>query len=345
MLDAGISALEQQRFAYTAKGEGWKRSLATAWATRARWGKFALAGVGALVVAFGVYHFTVAAPRAREAAAIQRELTTELPRALRAEHDRVLAGTQEAPPRAEAARLLAEGEAAARAANLTEARARRTALNDLAARLAAAYTVRIVNRPGEPSAVWRVPAANPRARNYYLVVEAVDRDGRPVEVPYHQRGRRPRHTRLALGPARAGGGIRTRPPRQAGGRHHRPACDRPEGCRQHHDELDRADHRGGDPVMVSGVAVLQEMDQRLADAQREASAAQTQADTLAARREGLRSEEAEALRELARLRVLETCDVQDRSGCARCRRRAGTGEPASPCDGTRSRAARRARCA
>ena len=40
-----------------------------------------------------------------------------------------------------------------------------------------------MNRPGEPSAVWRVPAANPRARNYYLVVEAVDRNGRPVEVP------------------------------------------------------------------------------------------------------------------------------------------------------------------
>lgn len=183
VLDAGISALEQQRFAYTPKGQGWKRSLATAWATRGRWGKFALAGLGALVVAIGVYQVTVVMPRAREAAAIQRELTTELPRALRAEHDRVLAGAQEAAPRAEAARLLAEGEAAARAGNLAEARARRVALNDLAARLASAYTVRIVNRPGEPSAVWRVPAANPRARNYYLVVEAVDRDGRPVEVP------------------------------------------------------------------------------------------------------------------------------------------------------------------
>ena len=69
-----------------------------------------------------------------------------------------------------------------------------------------------------------------------------------------------------------------------------------------------ADQRGGDPVMVSGVAVLQEMDQRLAEAQREASAAQTEADTLAARREGLRTEEAEALRELARLRLLELAD-------------------------------------
>lgn len=183
VLDQGILALEEKRFAYTPKGEGWQRSLATAWATRARWGRLALAGVAVLVVGLGAYWFTVVAPRQREAAAIARELQTDLPRALRAEHDRVVAGTQEPAPRAEAARLLAEGEAAARAGSLADARARRQALADLTARLAAAYTVRIVNRPGEPSAVWRVPAANPRARNYYLVVEAVDRDGRPVQVP------------------------------------------------------------------------------------------------------------------------------------------------------------------
>ncbi len=60
--------------------------------------------------------------------------------------------------------------------------------------------------------------------------------------------------------------------------------------------------------MVSGLAVVQEMDQRLADAQREASAAQTEADRLAAQRDGLRAEEAEALRDLARLRLLELAD-------------------------------------
>jgi len=183
VLDQGIVALEEKRFAYTPRGEGWRRSLAVAWATRGRWGKFAAAGFGALVLLYGAYWFTVVAPANREAAAITRELQQDLPRALRAEHDRVLAGTQEAAPRAEAARLLAEGEAAARAGRLADARARRDALAGLAARLAAAYSVRIVNRPGEASAVWRVPAANPRARNYYLIVEAVDRDGRPVEVP------------------------------------------------------------------------------------------------------------------------------------------------------------------
>lgn len=60
--------------------------------------------------------------------------------------------------------------------------------------------------------------------------------------------------------------------------------------------------------MVNGVAVLQEVDGHLAEAQRQASAAQTEADRLAARREGLRTEEAEALRELARLRLLDLAD-------------------------------------
>jgi hypothetical protein len=60
--------------------------------------------------------------------------------------------------------------------------------------------------------------------------------------------------------------------------------------------------------MVNGGTVLQEVDARLADAQRESSAAQTEADRLAAQREGLRTEEAEALRELARLHLMQIAD-------------------------------------
>jgi len=183
VLDQGIAALEQKRFSYERKGEGLARSLATLWVTRARWGKVVLGALGAVLLAIVVWQVAFVAPQHRQEAAIERELSTGLPRALQAEHDRVLAGTTEAGPRADAARLLAEGLAAARAGNLVEARARRDALNTLAARLAADYTVRIVNRPTEPSGVWRVPALNPRARNFYLIVEAIDAEGRPVQVP------------------------------------------------------------------------------------------------------------------------------------------------------------------
>jgi hypothetical protein len=46
-----------------------------------------------------------------------------------------------------------------------------------------AYTLQIVSRPGEKSGVWRVPEANPKARNYYIIVEALAADGRTLEVP------------------------------------------------------------------------------------------------------------------------------------------------------------------
>ena len=53
----------------------------------------------------------------------------------------------------------------------------------LRADVEAAYEVRIVNRPGQRSGIWRVPGANPDARNYYIIVEAVDRYGAVLEVP------------------------------------------------------------------------------------------------------------------------------------------------------------------
>ncbi|MBR0669561.1 hypothetical protein [Neoroseomonas soli] len=60
--------------------------------------------------------------------------------------------------------------------------------------------------------------------------------------------------------------------------------------------------------MVSGGAVLQEVDGHMAEAQRVASATQAEVDRLAARRDGVRAEEAEALRALARLRLTELAE-------------------------------------
>ncbi len=55
--------------------------------------------------------------------------------------------------------------------------------------------------------------------------------------------------------------------------------------------------------MLSGRQVLDSVDERLARAEREARAAQQEADTLVARRDTLRTDETAALRDLARLRV------------------------------------------
>lgn len=44
------------------------------------------------------------------------------------------------------------------------------------------YTYRVVNRQGEKSGVWRYHDSSPNARNHYLVVEAVDDDGKPATL-------------------------------------------------------------------------------------------------------------------------------------------------------------------
>ena len=56
-------------------------------------------------------------------------------------------------------------------------------LTQLRARLNQTYHLRIVARPGEDTGVFRIPDVNSAARNYYIVVEAVDAGGNALSVP------------------------------------------------------------------------------------------------------------------------------------------------------------------
>jgi hypothetical protein len=51
------------------------------------------------------------------------------------------------------------------------------------AQLDLAYTLRIVNREGVQSGVWRYHSSAPDGKNYYLVVEALGADGRAIALP------------------------------------------------------------------------------------------------------------------------------------------------------------------
>ena len=59
------------------------------------------------------------------------------------------------------------------------------------AELELAFELRVVSRPNEYSGVWRVPDVNSHARNYYLIVEAVDAGGNVLrrEVRNEEDGR------------------------------------------------------------------------------------------------------------------------------------------------------------
>lgn len=57
------------------------------------------------------------------------------------------------------------------------------ALSQIVETLGLNYTLTVVNRPNVRSGVWRYSTNNRNARNYYLVVEALDPQGKPVAIP------------------------------------------------------------------------------------------------------------------------------------------------------------------
>jgi hypothetical protein len=171
ILEEGVAALKEDRFVYRPPPEGLGVKLARIYVTRGRWGKWVLGGIGALLIALAVNYFVFVAPDAA------------LPDELSAAHAQVLEIAKSNDVREGAERLLNAGKAALGNRDKGAARAALRSLEDMRTGLEQEYSLRIVNRPGEQSGVWRVPDINTRARNYYIVVEAIDPTGRVLTVP------------------------------------------------------------------------------------------------------------------------------------------------------------------
>ncbi|MFT6408788.1 MAG: hypothetical protein ACJAQ6_002210, partial [Arenicella sp.] len=45
------------------------------------------------------------------------------------------------------------------------------------------YSIRVISRPKQNSGIWRNPPNNPSGKNYYLIVEAIDKSNRVLELP------------------------------------------------------------------------------------------------------------------------------------------------------------------
>ena len=74
------------------------------------------------------------------------------------------------------------GMSALRGGQIADAEAALSELKRLNSQLLQSYSLQVVSRDGEQSGVWRVPERNPNARNYYLIVEALGRDGKPLAL-------------------------------------------------------------------------------------------------------------------------------------------------------------------
>jgi len=193
VIDEGIKALQESRFVYTPPGASLGRSLALFWINRGRIAGWAAAIAIVAALLWGGYYLGIERPRqlAAEQAAIAAEkerielaqLPTTLPRRLDAAHDHIASLSTDAFVKLRAKTTRERALAAVERRDWNEAKQLTGDLEAFAALVAQSYTLRIASRPDVPTGVYRVPSLNESARNYYLIVEAIGDDGRPVAVP------------------------------------------------------------------------------------------------------------------------------------------------------------------
>ena len=200
VLAEGVAALREERFAYRPSEPGLARSLALFWVRRSQWGRPLAAGLLSIFLGVSGYWALWKLPAEQRLAAEQTELVDVLPKRLGTELDRIRAIALDASVLPDAERLKTEGDAAVRAGDLTVARAKADQLVRLREALDQSYTLRVISSPNQRSGVFRIPKANPNAKNYYLIVEAVGPDGKtlPILINSEEDGRAERVTQWGV---------------------------------------------------------------------------------------------------------------------------------------------------
>jgi hypothetical protein len=183
VLQEGVKALREQRFSYDPQKPGLARSLALAWINRGRIGKVALGLLLAVSAAGLLFYFAITRPKEIAKSKERQEIEEVLPKALETDNAEILGEAKDGPARTQAAQLLSDGKAALARGDVAAARKASADLTALLKDLRTEFTLRIVNRPGEASGVWRKPKVNAQARNDYLIVEAITPDGRVLPRP------------------------------------------------------------------------------------------------------------------------------------------------------------------
>jgi hypothetical protein len=199
-IEQGIKALKDSRFVYVPPAPGVGRSLAMAWVRRGIIGRWAGGAAAVCVALWAIGYFGFELPRQRALAETQLALTQDLPRELRSAAQLVRVETKDAGVLAQVDGFERDGTAALARSDVAGVRANIGALEELRTRLVSTYVVNVVSGEGDTSGVWRVSTVNPGARNYYLIVEAVQADGQrlPVTVVNEETGKSATVTRWGV---------------------------------------------------------------------------------------------------------------------------------------------------
>jgi hypothetical protein len=174
----GVKAMREDRFTYQPPPRSFQTMLAILYIHRGRWFKRIAVMALVLIGLWAAYHYTVVMPAKRA----QTELA-ESTKAIDVLHAEALKAVREPGAKEKIEAIYNDAKSAVQSGDADKITNARQALQAALDMLNQAYTVQVVSRPGTPSGVWRYPVNSRKARNYYLIVEAISPSGELLSLP------------------------------------------------------------------------------------------------------------------------------------------------------------------
>ncbi|MCF6345266.1 MAG: DUF6384 family protein [Thiomicrorhabdus sp.] len=175
VLAEGVRAMEEGRFKYSPPTASLMTRIAGIYVKRDKWLKPVMLGLFALFILPVLYYFFILQP--------EKTAQNALPNQLTQHYEQVVTIAKNKDVVTKALQLKQNGKQALNNKNYDEAKDALQSLRLMVDKLKRSYTLRIVQRPNERSGIWRVPSVNQNTRNYYLIIEAIDRQGNILALP------------------------------------------------------------------------------------------------------------------------------------------------------------------
>jgi Family of unknown function (DUF6384) len=180
ILEQGIRALKESRFTYEPPKPSWGLTFAKIWVRRTVVGTWSAGALAALGLSWGTYYFGFVSPQKAEAERTQVELSTTLPREIEDAYVRVVNLARTGEGQRQAGALRADGMFAIGRKDVAGAKRVMAQIETLRQTLTLEYEIRIV--ASNPSGVERIPPNGSERNNYYVIVQAVGSNGRPIPM-------------------------------------------------------------------------------------------------------------------------------------------------------------------
>jgi len=175
LLKEGVQALEEDRFSYDPPKKSFSTLLARLYVKRGGWGKPFLGICFVCIVGWSIYHFTMVRPESVR----QNQMPVNIEKIFK----EITSVSQDKDATQQAKALLTSAQTALENERYDEAAVVHSHLEQLLSQLKSNYKLRVVSSPNKKSGVWRVPDINSDARNYYLIVQALDDNGKVLTIP------------------------------------------------------------------------------------------------------------------------------------------------------------------